>query len=74
VTKPKNFPGCVYLRWEGDPPYLIGSPDLGQASDSESKTLGMYRLQDEVETRQVTQFRPKGTKTWADDEDSKRPR
>ena len=65
--KNKPFPGRVYLRWEGDPPYLIGHADLSDATDSESQMLGVYRLQDEVETRLVTQYRPKGTKTWADE-------
>jgi hypothetical protein len=70
MAQPKAFPGRVFLRWEGDPPYLIGSPFLDDATDSEAQTLGVYRLQEEVQTRIVTQYRPKGTKSWADDDDA----
>lgn len=68
-TMKKKFPGTVFLRWEGDPPYLIGSPSLVETVDSEDgKTLGYYRLQKVVETKKTTQYRPEGTKEWADAE------
>lgn len=58
----KKFPDVIYVMLDKDSTYLLA---YSSADSAACGRVATYRLVEEYEKREVTEFRRKGTKQWA---------